>query len=447
MIDIKKRRKRRIKPELPETSSDISKIEESEVTKPERRRKVKRNNYVNENKEEINDNNDDPYGYLVMEKFFRDNYLFISPTFEDCIDGNRPLKRRIIVGLYLLLQLIVIIRFAIIAIVNKPWIWILLADQLYLLKTGNLCSLLIFCWALNGISVNCILLYFEPKLNKTVLTFLQIIRNNESEYKLQDIYYDEFCKKSKFIIEWAFGPFFKVFMFIVSFVLILLSIKAYLDPDMSFSITVMILTIVMLFVWLYHCLATILGPVILSIIVTLHLKYQYKQIKEQVKQCVKSGSSHLLFQAIKEHNHCSEFVYNFNKAVSFGLFNTYFLTTPAIDILIHLIIYKSINVYMRILYSLITIQIVGVLYIFTYGLSSLSTSAHNITSDLYTFMFRNRSSFRNKIKILAFIEKLCGPVIGFYCYDLFAFTTIEFYEYMALLTSTYFLLNGLLFEV
>jgi len=135
--------------------------------------------------------------------------------------------------------MIAIIRFAILAVVNKPWIWSLLADPLYFLETGNLISLMFICLAIVGICENYIIVYFEAKMNSVIVTFLQKIKNNQSKYKLQYRYYDEFCRKSKFMIRWFLGPFFKVIIFVPSLTMIFLSIKAYLDPDMNFSITVM----------------------------------------------------------------------------------------------------------------------------------------------------------------------------------------------------------------
>ncbi len=90
-------------------------------------------------------------------------------------------------------------------------------------------------------------------------------------------------------------------------------------------------------------------------------------------------------------------------------------------------------------------KFIFILFSFQYMSSSLSSAAHNITSNLYTFLFRNRVSIVYKLKICAFIEKLDGPIIGYYCYDLFAFTNYELYQYIAFFSSNYILMNDLLF--
>ncbi len=79
-------------------------------------------------------------------------------------------------------------------------------------------------------------------------------------------------------------------------------------------------------------------------------------------------------------------------------------------------------------YSILSLQSILV-FIANYISSSLSSSAHDFISHLYAFLSNKRFSVQHRLKISAFVEKLCGPVIGYYFYDLFPFTNYEFYEY------------------
>jgi hypothetical protein len=125
----------------------------------------------------------------------------------------------------------------------------------------------------------------------------------------------------------------------------------------------------------------------------------------------------------------------------------YFCGTPAMDILLHLTIYCE-NLYLRSFYALFLAQAVILLFILTFMISRISIFAHNVSSDLHKFLLRKHTTkilLINKLKISAFIEKLYGTCIGCYCFDLFAFTTFEFYQYMYFISGTYFLLNDLIF--
>jgi hypothetical protein len=70
----------------------------TEVRKTKFKTKLKLNNYLKD------DQNDDPFGYLSLEKFYTSNFTYISPTFDDYLNGNISLRRKIIVGFVCLLQ-------------------------------------------------------------------------------------------------------------------------------------------------------------------------------------------------------------------------------------------------------------------------------------------------------------------------------------------------------
>jgi hypothetical protein len=49
---------------------------------------------------------------------------------------------------------------------------------------------------------------------------------------------------------------------------------------------------------------------------------------------------------------------------------------------------------------------------------------------MYKFLNEKQISIERKLKIDAFIEKMSGPVIGFYGLDFFPFNSYELYRYM-----------------
>jgi hypothetical protein len=149
---------------------------------------------------------------------------------------------------------------------------------------------------------------------------------------------------------------------------------------------------------------------------------------------------------IREHNHYSKLTLECNQIFKYFLVTVYFLTTPMIDVLVCLAV-SEVNTVLRIFYILLGISFSFVIFMANYISSSLSSSAHDFTADLYTFLTSKTISVQHRLKICAFIEKLCGPVIGYYCYDLFAFTNYEFYEFFSFVFCNYFLMNSLLFSV
>ncbi len=99
-------------------------------------------------------------------------------------------------------------------------------------------------------------------------------------------------------------------------------------------------------------------------------------------------------------------------------------------LLLSLALNSTFNLYIRISYYVVIVQICIALYVFNYIASSYSTSAQSFTSIMYKFLNEKQISIERKLKIDAFIEKMSGPVIGFYGLDFFPFNSYELYRYM-----------------
>ena len=63
---------------------------------------------------------------------------------------------------------------------------------------------------------------------------------------------------------------------------------------------------------------------------------------------------------------------------------------------------------------------------------------------LHRYMAENQLPTQQRLKTMEIIERLNGPDIGFYCYDLFPMNSNEFYEYVANCCENYFLIDSLI---
>ncbi len=214
-----------------------------------------------------------------------------------------------------------------------------------------------------------------------------------------------------------------------------------MDSDFEFPIVRSILSNIVLIVWLNWL-------VMLLYFMSLHFKYNFRQIKDSMKRSLRSRNLVLLMDVFHRYNHLSELTLQYNKLFKYVLAVIYFLFTPVVNILVYMTV-SEVNYILRIFYALIAIVLSLTVLNTNYISSSLSSSAHDFTSDLYSFLFNTRISIavQHRFKISSFIEKLCGPVIGYYCYDLFAFTNYEFYEFVSFVFCNYFLSNDLIFNV
>jgi hypothetical protein len=157
-----------------------------------------------------------------------------------------------------------------------------------------------------------------------------------------------------------------------------------------------------------------------------------------------------VFQRNREHNHYSELKLKCNKFFKYVLTIFYFIFTPIVNIMVDMTV-TEVNPYLCIFYALLGMSYSSIIFIvnYLYISSSLSSSAHDFTSDLHSFVSNKTTIIwvENRFEISAFIDKLCGPVIGCYCLDLFSFANYDIFYYISFIFNNYFLLNDLIFNV
>ena len=120
----------------------------------------------------------------------------------------------------------------------------------------------------------------------------------------------------------------------------------------------------------------------------------------------------------------------------------YYTILPTLALGILVITHENSLLYKTILVLVVSIGIINIL-IFNYLLSSVGIAAHDCQPLLYSLIARNPLPLRMKFKTLSLIERLSGPLIGFYCYELFAFNNYEFYLFVVNCVSFFILFSNL----
>ena len=88
---------------------------------------------------------------------------------------------------------------------------------------------------------------------------------------------------------------------------------------------------------------------------------------------------------------------------------------------------------------------VGIFNIFVvnYFLCSVGREAHKSFPLIKSILTRKQIGLMTKLKVISLAERLSGPLIGFYCYDLFPFTNYEFYLFCVNCVSNFILFMDL----
>ena len=116
----------------------------------------------------------------------------------------------------------------------------------------------------------------------------------------------------------------------------------------------------------------------------------------------------------------------------------YFCSVGPIDLGIVFIIIEH-NIFVRLVSTVVLVLVLVNASYINYLQAMVIEGAHGCYPTLNSLMARKPMSVRLKLKVLSLIEKLSGPEIGFYCFDLFAFTNYAFAQLIGGCVSNLFL--------
>ncbi len=155
------------------------------------------------------------------------------------------------------------------------------------------------------------------------------------------------------------------------------------------------------------------------------------------------GSDSLLENIIYEHNVCSKITDRINGKAKYLICLLYYLSVPVLDLLIIIVIFDGMHIINRFLSIIVALAVTSFLLILNSTMSLIPNAAHQPYGKLNSLIAKKRIRLNHKLKVCALIERLSGPVIGLYCYELFPFTNYEFYLYVANCVKIFILFVGL----
>ena len=135
----------------------------------------------------------------------------------------------------------------------------------------------------------------------------------------------------------------------------------------------------------------------------------------------------------------------FNNFFRVFIFIMYYNFTLAAEAMILIIQHKESTIIGKIGAVFVGVISLTIIIILNKMSTWISTTAHHSYDKLYFLSNdkRIRMSFRQRWKLLSFIEKLSGHTIGFYCYDLFPMTSERFFQYLYVAGANYFLIMNI----
>ena len=152
--------------------------------------------------------------------------------------------------------------------------------------------------------------------------------------------------------------------------------------------------------------------------------------------------------AIEEHNTISILAEELNQFLKYLIFLLYYFATPTLMILAYLTHANGTVLFARFIASFVFILIFSIVSAVSLFSSMISQSAEKPRKYLFKYLaqriFIKSITLQNRLKVMAFVEKLGEADIGFYCWDVFPMNYYYFYKYVANCAIIYFLILGLI---
>ena len=395
----------------------------------------------------ISKNSDYSQAFERLEVFTKNNYLFIL-TVDEYLSGQTSLRRKISVIFARISILLTILRFFISGLSDDPFIKLYLMDvtttmgpSFLVLMALNLCFL---CHLANIL----ILVYFKmsnEKQSKLIKIFF-LVKNKQIKYSLNSIDSRKYGLKinlmTRLIIDYLFNPFF-IFYIIIS--IILTSIILFKYEITYQTIMIWVFWNICAIPFGHHLFSALCSAVMFAMVSTEYFKYKFNEINDKIELSLKQLNIGLLMNAIVEHNYMERLIRHINDLFRAWIFIIYYIMTFAVEMFLYVSHKEDVLLIGRIVAILILIIFVVFISYLTMIASMATSAAHRPYSRCYSILLskRIRLTFQQRLKLLSFTEKLSGPDIGFYCYDLFPVNSYELYQYICISGVNYFLIMSL----
>ncbi len=147
---------------------------------------------------------------------------------------------------------------------------------------------------------------------------------------------------------------------------------------------------------------------------------------------------------INDHNFCCQISSRIDEKMKILIAIYYYVSVPFMGLLLICVLLDEINANIRFVLLVFLINSCLVLLYLAYAMSLVPIAAISPYQRLNSIITRKTVNINLKLKVFQLIEKLSGPVIGFYCYEFFPFTNYEIYIYVVNCVMYFILFRGLM---
>ena len=383
---------------------------------------------------------------LAIDKimdFCRKYYIFCVENLDDYEQGQFKKDRIIRTSFIRFLCFSTAIRFFISSLSSERWVIIFMSDANYLLGNRSLISMVISMGSLIVVSIGAVIQYQELSQTLKLMDFLNgykkrsIISLNALNTRRLALSVN---LMTKFFVRQAFWP-----LVLLSFGLISSStVIAYFDQRSGFVALSLFVWNLFLFAFFTQLYALVSIGFVIWTLSSLYLKYKFNEVSDRIAFALRAQNKNELMSAISEHNSVSKQTEDLNEFFSKIIFVLYYFASPTLMILLYITGAEDTHTVLR----FVAVFVFLIVFLVVFGMnlfsSLISGSSRKPRKLFFDYLFRNNFNPMEGLKVMAFIEKLSGPDIGFYCWNLFPMNNYRFYKYVVSCAITYFLILDLI---
>ena len=397
------------------------------------------------------ENCDANYFFMLLVNMAFKTRVFIHRNLEDYDQRCISRARNIDCYLWRIFIVITYIRFILPAILAKQWVIDIVSSPFQSMFANNTAvddpnlRIMHFVYSMGPLIIFILLLILQTtELNYTNSQYNFIVKYMKK--KVLPLSYRNERKlliRSNIVRIIIFNVAFIPLVIFITTTAIALNIKSYLNVKYNFTLISIIFFNFSLIFFVIQLLILINLAVNVCAFTVLYIRYKFSEINDKFLLCLRfKNFSHL--QIIAEYNHICKLIEDINRMYKLFIFVLYYLANPGIMAMIKLGQQDNVTPIAKILNAILILVIFGGCFVANLFSSRITKASILPLKYLHRYMAENRLPLKQRLKTMEMIERLSGPDIGFYCYDLFPMNSYEFYIYVANCCKNYFLIESLL---
>ena len=378
-----------------------------------------------------------------IEKFIKRYLLAVSSDMDQYMAREQKKSRIVLVSLVKVVLFVVGTKFAVSGLSRNLWIRAVTCDSNYLIGHPIMISVMMSICAFCILFIGLTLQYQESKGELSFFKLLHTIKHDRLANQLRGQNYRRLILYSNLLTKYFLHQVFWSLVIVTNVFMMGATLLAYSDPKSGFSLIGVVFWSVLTLIWTLQFYGYVSFGFTIWFITIYYMKNQFLVINDNIKLAIRTNNQHYLIGLIKDHQKAEKLTEELNKFFRLMIVVLYYCATPALEILVYLSHYPTTFFYARFAAIFIFVIVFGVVFLVNFMSAQISKAAKKSYPALYTYVSRISRTRPANWKLVSFIEALSGNDIGFYCYDMFPMNNYEFYQYICITASNYFLMLDL----